>query len=51
LLRKFTDLAFGGSAETRWQETERTTAENAGLGRVTDSDMQTDLFESSGNPF
>jgi hypothetical protein len=51
LLRKFTDLAFDESAAVRWQEAQPTEADNIDVGPATETDLQNDLIESSGNPF
>jgi hypothetical protein len=51
LLRKFTDLAFDESAETRWQESQRTEGDNVDVGPPTETDLQDELIEASGNPF
>jgi len=51
LLRKFTDLAFDESAEVRWQESRPTEADNIDVGPATETDLQADLVEASGNPF
>jgi len=49
--RKFEQLAFGASAEMRWQESERGEADNIDVGPVTEADLSDGLFETSGNPF
>jgi hypothetical protein len=51
LLRKFTDLAFDEAAEIRWQESRPTEADNLDVGPASDTDLQSDLIEPSGNPF
>ena len=52
LLRKFTELAFDESAEMRWEESNRPTeADNIDAGPATETDLQSDLIEASGNPF
>ena len=51
LLRRFTDLAFDESAEMRWQEARPTEADNIDVEPVTEMDLESDLVESSGNPF
>ena len=51
LLRKFTELAFDESAEMRWQESRQTEADNIDVGPATETDLQSDLIESSSNPF
>ena len=51
LMRKFTDLAFGESAESRWQESQPAEADNIDVGPATETDLQSDLIEASGNPF
>ena len=51
LLRKFTELAFDESAEARWEESRPAEADNIDVGPATDTDLQSDLMEASGNPF
>ena len=51
LLRKFTELAFDEPAESRWQESRPTEADNIDVGPATGPDLQGDLMEASGNPF
>jgi hypothetical protein len=51
LLRKFTDLAFDESAEMRWQESRPAEADNIAVGPATETELQSDLIEASGNPF
>ena len=51
LLRKFTELGFDESAEARWQESRATEADNIDVGPATETDLQSDLIEVSGNPF
>ncbi len=51
LLRKFTDLAFDESAEARWQESRPAEADNMDVGPATETDLQGDLMETSGDPF
>jgi hypothetical protein len=51
LLGKFTELAFDESAEMRWQESRPTEADNIDVGLATETDLQNDVMESSGNPF
>ena len=51
LLRKFTELAFGESAEAHWQQSVPAEADNIDVGPVTETDLQGDLMEASGNPF
>ena len=51
LLRKFTELAFDEAAEARWQESRPTEADNIDVGPATETDLQSDLIEASGNPF
>jgi hypothetical protein len=51
LLRKLTDLAFDESAEVRWQESQRTEADNIDVEPVAETDSQNDFFESGENPF
>ena len=38
LLRKFTDLAFDESAESRWQESRPAEADNIDVGPATETD-------------
>jgi hypothetical protein len=45
LLRKFTDIAFGESAESRWRESQRAETKMVGAGLVIETDMQERLFE------
>jgi hypothetical protein len=51
LLGKFTELAFDESAEMRWHESGPTEADNIDVGPPTETDLQNDLMEPSGNPF
>jgi len=51
LLRKFTELAFDESAEMRWQESRPMEADNMDVGPATETDLQSDLIEASGDPF
>jgi hypothetical protein len=51
LLRKFTDWAFDEPAEMRWQESRPTEADNMDAGPATETDLQSELMEASGNPF
>jgi hypothetical protein len=51
LLRKFTELAFDESAEARWQESRPAEADNIDVGPATETDLQSDLMEASGDPF
>jgi hypothetical protein len=51
LLRKFTDPACDASAEMRWQESQPAEADNIDVGPATETDLQGDLIEASGNPF
>ena len=51
LLRKFTELAFDEAAEARWQESRPAEADNMDVGPVTETDLQSDLMEASGDPF
>ena len=51
LLRKFTELAFDEAAEMRWQESRPAEADNIDVGPTTETDLQGDLIEASGNPF
>ncbi len=48
---KFTELAFDEAAEMRWQESRPTEADNMDVGPATETDLQGDLMEASGNPF
>jgi hypothetical protein len=50
VLRKLTDLAFDESAAVRLQESHGIEADNADVLPVTETVLQNDLFESSGNP-
>jgi hypothetical protein len=47
----YPELAFDESAEARWQETRPAEADIIDLGPATDTDLQSDLIEASGNPF
>jgi len=51
LWRKFTDLAFDESAESRWQESRPVEADNIDVGPATETGWQSDLIEASGDPF
>ena len=51
LSRKFNELAFDDSAAVRWQASGAAEADNIDVGPVTETDLQNDLIESSGNPF
>ena len=51
LLGKFTELAFDESSEMRWQESRPTEADNMDVGPATETDLQSDLIEASGDPF
>ena len=51
LLGKFTELAFDEAAEMDWQESGPTEADNIDVGPATETDLQGDLTEASGNPF
>ncbi len=51
LLRKFTELAFDESAETRWQESHREKSDNINVGPRAETDLQNDLFGSARNFF
>ena len=51
LLRKFTELAFDEAAEARWQESRPIEADNIDVGPATETDLQSDLMEASGDPF
>jgi hypothetical protein len=44
LLRKFTDIAFDGSAKVRWQESQRAAADDVYRRAGTDENVQNDLF-------
>jgi hypothetical protein len=50
LLRKFQEIAFDESAKMRCEESQRAEADNS-EGPAEATDLQNDLFESSGNPF
>ena len=50
-LRKLMDLAFDELAEARWQESRPAEADNMDVGPATETDLQGDLIEASGNPF
>ena len=50
LLRKFTELAFDDAAEARWEESRPPEADNMDVGPPTETDLQSDLMEASGNP-
>jgi hypothetical protein len=45
-LRKFTELAFDEAAESRPAE-----ADNMDVGPATETDLQSELIEASGDPF
>jgi hypothetical protein len=49
LLRKFQEIAFDESAEMRWQEFGRSEADETDVGPGTETELQKDLFEASGN--
>jgi len=51
LLRKFTELAFDEASEMRWQESRPMEADNIDVGPPTETDLHSDLIDSSGNPF
>jgi len=51
LLGKFTELAFDEPAEMRWEESRPMEADNIDVGPATETDLQGDLMEASGNPF
>ena len=51
LLRKFSELACDEMAQSRWLEAQPPEADNIDVGPLTESELQDDLFESSGNPF
>jgi hypothetical protein len=51
LLGKFTELAFDEAAEARWEESRPMEADNIDVGPATETDLQSDLIEASGNPF
>jgi hypothetical protein len=44
-------LAFDEAAEMRWQESRPTEVDNMDVGTATETDLQSDLVEASGNPF
>jgi hypothetical protein len=44
-------LAFDEPADIRWQESRRAEADNIDVGPATETDLQSDLIEASGNPF
>jgi hypothetical protein len=50
-LRKFTELAFDEAAEARWPESRPTEADNMDVGPATETDLQSELIEASGDPF
>ena len=51
LSRKFNELAFDESAAVRWHEAQPTEADNIDVGPPTETDLQSDWVELSGNPF
>jgi hypothetical protein len=51
LLGKFTELAFDEPAEARWEESRPAEADNIDVGPATETDLQSDLIEASGDPF
>jgi len=51
LLGKFTELAFDEAAEMCWQESRPMEADNIDVGPATETDLQSDLIEVSGDPF
>jgi hypothetical protein len=44
-------LAFDEAAEMGWQESRPMEADNMDVGPATETDLQRDLMEASGNPF
>jgi hypothetical protein len=50
LLRKFQEIAFDESAQMRWEESQRAETDNR-EGPPTETDLQDELIEASGNPF
>lgn len=50
LLRKFTELAFDEAAEMLWQESRPMEADDIDVRPATETDLQSDLIEASGNP-
>jgi len=50
-LRKFTELALDETADMRWQESRPAEADNMDVGPATETDLQSDLMEASGDPF
>ncbi len=51
LLRKFTELAFDESAESRWREAQLTDEDNIDVGPILELGLQGELFEPLRNPF
>ena len=51
LSRKFDELAFDESAAVRWQEAQPTEADNIDVGSFTETNLQNDFIQASGNPF
>ena len=51
LLRKFTDLAFGELMEIRSREEWPTEADNIDVGPLTEADLQSELLQTSDDPF
>jgi len=50
LLGKFTELAFDEAAEMRREESRPAEADNMDVGQATETDLQSDLIEASGDP-
>jgi hypothetical protein len=51
LWRKFEDIAFGESAQTRYEAAMHPPADNLDLGPVTEADLHVDLFQPENQPF
>jgi len=54
VLREFAQDPFpylDEAAEARWEESRPTEADNIDVGPATETDLQGDLMEASGNPF
>ena len=51
LFRKFTELAFGELREIRCAEFRPTEADNIDVGPLTEADLQSELVETSDDPF
>jgi hypothetical protein len=45
------ESAFDKAAEARWEESRPMEADNIDVGPATETDLQSDLMEASGNPF